>query len=100
MVNNNQMNWEDFNRFFANFNPYQYSQNTIGQGVGPYIDELMKGKLFIHTDESDNEFRLDVMLPNEIDFEKIEHKVVTKSRPSGKKYKTLQVKIPKKKKEG
>ncbi|WP_456276117.1 hypothetical protein [Bacillus sp. AK128] len=94
MNNKKQFNWDEFQYFFSNFNPFQYGSDLPEQGIDSHISELMRGKLFINTEEKNGEFLVDIMLPHDIDLENIEHKVITKSRPSGKKYKSLSIKIP------
>ncbi|MFC4321280.1 hypothetical protein [Litchfieldia salsa] len=96
MKHNNKIDWTKFEESFSNFNPYQFGEDFHAKDRQSFLHELMKGNLYVHSQEKEDSYLVDIELPDSIDYNHIHYKVTTTTKPSGKKYKNLTIVIPKK----
>lgn len=90
MKNQKQVNWDKFQKFFSSFNPYEINRNGVNNEVAGLFNQL-----HVSSSERNNEYMLEVLMPNHVEVGNIESEMTIATSPSGKKYRVLNISIPK-----
>ncbi|MBB6453131.1 hypothetical protein HNQ94_001579 [Salirhabdus euzebyi] len=97
MFKNNKPNWNEFDQFFSNFNPFVEASKIPKEDIGRYLDHLKENysEVGMNTREEDSKYLIEIELPENVDPYTIKYELINKSKPSGKNLTTIIVTLPK-----
>ncbi|MRH44504.1 hypothetical protein GH741_17810 [Aquibacillus halophilus] len=99
MTNQKKPNWQEFENFFSNFNPFSEAKKIPSEDLTSYMEQFNStySNLYPKIEEKEEQYHLSLDLPNTIAIDNISYSISEKQKPSGKKQKTLEIVIPKNK---